>query len=152
MIWYWVVERPVYHREYREPAYYKEYQKFDIQSIPDLEGVETISNVGKFILSHPNIASKKWVYEQYDSMVGIANMSINAPSDAAVVRVMGSQKAIVITVDCNSRYVQADPEQGCAIAVAESARNIVCTGGEPVAITNCLNLEIPMYLKYTGSL
>jgi phosphoribosylformylglycinamidine synthase len=89
-------------------------------------------------------------------MVGIANMSINAPSDAAVVRVMGSQKAIVITVDCNSRYVQADPEQGCAIAVAESARNIVCTGGEPVAITNCLNFGNPyvpeVYWQFVGAI
>jgi phosphoribosylformylglycinamidine synthase len=89
-------------------------------------------------------------------MVGIANRSTNAPSDAAIVRVLGSEKSIVITVDCNSRYVQADPEQGCAIAVAEAARNIVCSGGEPVAITNCLNFGNPyvpeVYWQFVGAI
>ncbi|QHT70115.1 phosphoribosylformylglycinamidine synthase subunit PurL [Rhodocytophaga rosea] len=147
---------PVYHREYREPAYYKKYQQFDIQSVKDFENTEAISEAAKHILSHTNIASKKWVYEQYDSMVGIANRSTNAPSDAAIVRVLGSDKSIVITVDCNSRYVQADPEQGCAIAVAEAARNIVCSGGEPVAITNCLNFGNPyvpeVYWQFVGAI
>lgn len=147
---------PVYHREYREPAYYKEYQKFDIHKIEDLPNTTQITAAAKYILSHPNTASKKWVYEQYDSMVGIANRSTNAPSDAAIVRVKGTQKSIVITVDCNSRYVQADPEQGCAIAVAEAARNIVCSGGEPVAITNCLNFGNPyvpeVYWQFVGAI
>jgi phosphoribosylformylglycinamidine synthase len=147
---------PVYHREYREPAYYKEYQQFDIQSVPNLQNVADVSEVAKHLLTHPNIASKKWVYEQYDSMVGIVNVSTNAPSDAAVVRIKDTSKAIVITVDCNSRYVHADPEQGCAIAVAEAARNITCSGGEPVAITNCLNFGNPyvpeVYWQFVGAI
>jgi phosphoribosylformylglycinamidine synthase len=147
---------PVYQREYREPAYYNEYQQFDINKVEDLQNTTQITEVARYILSHPNTASKKWVYEQYDSMVGIANRSTNAPSDAAIVRVKGTQKSIVITVDCNSRYVQADPEQGCAIAVAEAARNIVCSGGEPVAITNCLNFGNPyvpeVYWQFVGAI
>ncbi len=76
-------------------------------------------------------------------MVGTANMITNRPSDAAVVAVKGTDKAIALTVDCNSRYVYADPNIGCQIAVAEAARNITCAGGEPVAITNCLNFGNP---------
>ncbi len=130
---------PVYEREYEEPTYFAEYQKFDIDSVaqPDYKAV------AKHLLSHHNIASKKWITEQYDSMVGTANASTNDPSDAAVVNVKGTNKHLVMSLDCNSRYVNADPEIGCAIAVAESARNIVCTGGEPVAITNCLNFGNP---------
>jgi phosphoribosylformylglycinamidine synthase len=76
-------------------------------------------------------------------MVGTANMSTNAPSDAAIVNIKGTKKAIALKVDCNSRYVNADPEVGCAIAVSEAARNIVCSGAEPSAITNCLNFGNP---------
>ena len=133
---------PVYERDYEEPPYYQEYKKFDIETIEEPDGKE-LSYIAKFLLQHPNIASKRWVSEQYDSMVGTANSSTNAPSDAAVVNVKGTDKNLLFTLDCNSRYVNADPEQGCAIAVAEAARNIVCTGGEPVAITNCLNFGNP---------
>src|SRR5690606_19238907 len=94
-------------------------------------------------INHPNIASKRWVINQYDSMVGAANMTTNRPSDAAVIHIKGTDKAIALTVDCNSRYVYADPDTCCAIAVAEAARNITCAGGEPVAITNCLNFGNP---------
>lgn len=76
-------------------------------------------------------------------MVGTVNMSTNAPSDASVVDIRNTDKAIALTVDCNGRYVYADPEQGCAIAVAEAARNIISSGGEPSAITNCLNFGNP---------
>jgi phosphoribosylformylglycinamidine synthase II len=132
---------PVYHREWKEPAYFAENQKFDPKSIASPEALE---EAGKFLLQHPNLASKKWVSRQYDSMVGTANASVHDPSDAAVVLVkQAKDTAIVVTVDCNSRYVYADPEKGCAIAVAEAARNIVCSGGEPVAITNCLNFGNP---------
>lgn len=131
---------PVYHREYREPAYYKEYQKFKIH---DVAVPEDLREVAQHLLSHPNIASKRWVTRQYDSMVGTANMTANRPADAAVVSVKGTRKAIVLTVDCNARYVHADPQKGCAIAVAEAARNITCAGGEPSAITNCLNFGNP---------
>ena len=131
---------PVYHREWKEPAYYAENQKFDPATIeqPDYAAV------ARYLLQHPNLASKKWVSRQYDSMVGTANVSAAEPSDASVVLIKDAKDmAMVLTVDCNSRYVHADPEKGCAIAVAEAARNIVCSGGEPVAITNCLNFGNP---------
>lgn len=146
---------PVYHREYKEPAYFQEYKKFDINSVNDIEESD-LGKVLHFLINHPNIASKKWVAEQYDSTIGRANRNTNAPSDAAVVKVHGSNKSIVITVDCNSRYVNADPEEGCAIAVAEAARNIVCSGGVPVAITNCLNFGNPylpeVYWQFVGAI
>jgi len=131
---------PVYEREYSMPAYYHENKRFTIDSVEEPEDLKVVAD---FLLAHPNIASKKWVYNQYDSMVGTVNMSTNNPSDAAVIDVRGTGKAIALTVDCNSRYVHADPEQGCAIAVAEAARNIVCSGGLPSAITNCLNFGNP---------
>ncbi len=160
---------PQYQREFREPAYYQEFKKFTIDSVPDLTPVTSSGGSGQgevlavvnHLLSHPNICSRRWVYEQYDSMVGTANRSTNAPSDAAVVQVKfpgapATDKSIVITVDCNSRYVQADPEEGCAIAVAEAARNIVCSGGEPLAITNCLNFGNPyvpeVYWQFVGAI
>lgn len=146
---------PVYTRDYKEPAYFAKYQQFDINHIPDIRDAE-IPKIAKFLLAHPNICSKKWVYEQYDSMVGTANQTTNAPSDAAVVLVKGTDKSIVITVDCNSRYVHSNPEEGTAIAVAEAARNIVCSGGEPVAITNCLNFGNPynpeVYWQFVGAI
>lgn len=146
---------PVYHREYKEPAYYQEFKKFSIDSVQDISQ-EELPKALNYLMNHPNIASKKWVAEQYDSSIGRANRNTNAPSDAAVVKVHGSQKSIVITVDCNSRYVNADPEEGCAIAVAEAARNIVCSGGVPVAITNCLNFGNPyvpeVYWQFVGAI
>jgi phosphoribosylformylglycinamidine synthase II len=131
---------PVYDRESKEPAYFQEFKKFSINTIPVPQNLKAIAD---HLVAHPNIASKRWVTDQYDSMVGTANMTANRPSDAAVVAVKGTDKAIALTVDCNSRYVNADPETGCAIAVAEAARNITCAGGEPVAITNCLNFGNP---------
>ena len=143
---------PQYKRDYKEPAYYAEYQKFKME---DVKQPEDLKEVAHFLLTHPNIASKRWVYEQYDSMVGTANMSTNAPSDAGIVNIKGTNKALAMTVDCNSRYVHADPEVGCAIAVSEAARNIVCSGGEPSAITNCLNFGNPYnpesYWQFVGS-
>ncbi|MFM1820209.1 MAG: hypothetical protein RLZZ402_568 [Bacteroidota bacterium] len=146
---------PVYHREYKEPAYFQEFKKFKIESVNDLPK-EELPKALNYMMNHPNIASKKWVAQQYDSSIGRANRNTNAPSDAAVVKVHGSQKSIVITVDCNSRYVNADPEEGCAMAVAEAARNIVCSGGVPVAITNCLNFGNPyvpeVYWQFVGAI
>jgi phosphoribosylformylglycinamidine synthase subunit PurL len=146
---------PVYHREYKEPAYFQEFKKFDINSVKDIPAAE-LPKAFDFLINHPNIASKKWVAEQYDSSIGRANRNTNAPSDAGVVKVHGSDKSIVITVDCNSRYVNADPEEGCAMAVAEAARNIVCSGGLPVAITNCLNFGNPyvpeVYWQFVGAI
>jgi phosphoribosylformylglycinamidine synthase subunit PurL len=131
---------PVYKREYSEPAYYRENQKFKIE---DVKEPVDLTEVAEHLISHPNIASKRWVTKQYDSMVGASTMTTNCPCDAAIVNVRNTDKAIALTVDCNSRYVYADPQKGCAIAVAEAARNITCAGGEPVAITNCLNFGNP---------
>jgi phosphoribosylformylglycinamidine synthase II len=131
---------PVYDREYREPAYYQEYQKSNIDDVAEPEDLKAVA---EHLIGHPNIASKRWVTNQYDSMVGTATMTTNRMSDAAVVAVKGTTKAIALTTDCNSRYVNADPQKGTSIAVAEAARNIVCSGGEPVAITNCLNFGNP---------
>ncbi len=131
---------PVYDREYREPAYYKEYKKFDINKVPE---PADLVEVARFLIAHPNIASKRWVYEQYDTMIGTGNMTTNFPSDAGVYNLKGTNKALVMTVDCNSRYVKADPMIGAMIAVSEAARNISCTGAQPLAITNCLNFGNP---------
>jgi phosphoribosylformylglycinamidine synthase subunit PurL len=144
---------PVYYRETREPAYYTEYQNFDMDMVPCPEDLQSVAME---LAGLPNIASKRWVYEQYDSMVGTKNRSTNEASDAAIVNVKGSKRAIAMTVDCNSRYVHADPEVGTMIAVAENARNIVCSGGVPSAITNCLNFGNPynpeVYWQFVGAI
>ncbi|MDB5149007.1 MAG: purL, partial [Mucilaginibacter sp.] len=131
---------PVYEREFREPAYFAENQKFNIDDVAE---PANLVEVAEHLVGHPNIASKRWVTDQYDSMVGVQTMTANRMCDAAVVAVKDTDKAIVLTTDCNSRYVYADPYKGTAIAVAEAARNITCAGGEPVAITNCLNFGNP---------
>ncbi len=131
---------PVYEREFREPAYFKRSKSFHIDQV---QQPADLVEVAKMLVSSPNIASKRWVYQQYDSMVGVNNISTNAPSDAALVRLKGTDKALAVRVDCNARYVYADPYVGAMIAVAEAARNIVCSGGQPVAITNCLNFGNP---------
>ncbi len=144
---------PVYEREYREPAYYAENKKFNMKNVPEPKDYVVTA---RQLIALPNIASKRWVYEQYDSMVGTVNMSTNRKSDATVVNIKGTNKAIVLTVDCNARYVNNDPEIGTQIAVAEAARNIVCSGGEPSAITNCLNFGNPynpeVYWQFVGAI
>lgn len=133
---------PVYDRAYKEPAYYKEAQAFSKDKVvePDMQEAKKIAT---FLAAAPNIASKRWVYEQYDSMVGTRNMTTNRPSDAGVANLKGTENAIAMTCDCNSRYVYSDPCIGTQIAVSEAARNIVCAGGDPLAITNCLNFGNP---------
>ncbi|MBS1588286.1 MAG: phosphoribosylformylglycinamidine synthase subunit PurL [Bacteroidetes bacterium] len=131
---------PVYEREYVEPKYFEEIKQFDASKISQ---PADLASVAFDLIKLPNIASKRWVYEQYDSMVGTGNTHTNEPSDAPVVRVHGTQKALACTTDCNSRYVYADPYKGGMMAVSEAARNIVCSGGIPVAITNCLNFGNP---------
>ena len=131
---------PVYDREYTQPAYIDEYKKFSIDDIPE---PTDLRDVIMKLVRNPNIASKKWVIEQYDTMVGTANMSTNFPSDAGVFNLKETSKGLAMTVDCNARYVNADPYVGAQIAVAEAARNIVCTGAQPTAITNCLNFGNP---------
>jgi phosphoribosylformylglycinamidine synthase len=131
---------PQYDREFREPAYLAKVKKFDPSSI---EVPDNLKEVAQQLVSQPNIASKRWIYTQYDSMVGTGNVSTNDPSDAAVVIAKPTGKGLALTTDCNSRYVFADPYKGAMIAVSEAARNIVCSGGLPLGITNCLNFGNP---------
>ena len=144
---------PVYERIYKAPAYLKKINEFEIDQIavPD-----DIKSIAEKIIVLPNIASKKWIYNQYDSMVGTANLNTNSPSDAAVVAVKDTSKALALTTDCNSRYVFANPYVGCMIAVSEAARNIVCSGGLPLGVTNCLNYGNPydpeVYYQFVESI
>jgi len=131
---------PQYDREYKEPSYYRESKSFNIDNVPE---PADIKEVACSLVEHPNIASRRWVYEQYDTMVRTNNMSTNFPSDAGIVNLKDTKTALALTTDCNSRYVHADPRTGAMIAVAEAARNIVCSGAKPLAITNCLNFGNP---------
>lgn len=144
---------PVYEREYKEPGYYAASKKFSMDTVEEPKNYKAVA---EFLAKHINICSRKWVIEQYDTMVGTKTMTTNAPSDAGVVNVKGTDKALLLTTDCNSRYVYADPEIGTQIAVSEAARNIVCAGGEPSAITNCLNFGNPyspeVYWQFVGAI
>ncbi len=131
---------PQYIRQYNEPKYFENINAFNIADIADITDVKAIAEE---LVCLPNIASKRWVYTQYDSMVGAANVGTNSPSDASIVLAKGTGKALAITVDCNSKYVYANPYIGGMIAVAEAARNIICSGGEPIGVTNCLNFGNP---------
>ncbi|WP_066071508.1 phosphoribosylformylglycinamidine synthase subunit PurL [Neobacillus soli] len=131
-------DAPVYHKPSAEPSYFAEFQAME-NEIPQVEDMkETLLS----ILRQPTVASKEWVYEQYDYMVRTSTV-VSPGSDAAVVRIRGTRKALAMTTDCNSRYVFLDPEMGGKIAVAEAARNIVCSGAEPLAITDNLNFGNP---------
>jgi phosphoribosylformylglycinamidine synthase len=144
---------PQYTREYKEPAYLAKINAFDPASI---EVPDNLREVAEQLIAVPNIASKRWVYVQYDSMVGAGNASTNEPSDAAIVIGKPTGKGLALTTDCNSRYVFADPYKGAMIAVAEAARNIVCSGGEPLGVTNCLNFGNPydpeIYYQFVQSI
>jgi phosphoribosylformylglycinamidine synthase subunit PurL len=131
-------EAPVYHKPSEEASYYKEFQAMEtpVPKVDDYK--ETLLA----LLQQPTIASKEWVYDQYDHQVRTSTV-VSPGSDAAVVRVRGTKKALAMTTDCNSRYLYLDPEVGGKIAVAEAARNIVCSGGIPLAITDCLNFGNP---------
>ena len=131
---------PQYERPYSEPAYLKKVKAFDSAGI---EVPDDLRSIAEQLIELPNIASKRWVAVQYDSTVGTGNTSTNQPSDAAVVLAKPTKKALAVTTDCNSRYVYADPYKGAMIAVAEAARNIVCSGGQPLGVTNCLNFGNP---------
>ncbi len=130
---------PVYKREQKYPEYLDEKHAFDFSTLPEPENIE---KTFLEVFSSPNIVSKKWVYEQYDSKVQ-TNTLVGPGSDAAVIRIKGTNKAIAATTDCNGRYVYLNPKEGAKIAVAEAARNIVCSGAKPLAITNCLNFGNP---------
>ena len=133
---------PVYKRTWKDPEYLKEIAAFNLDAVADVT-MDEAKAAALRLCNEPNIASKRWIYEQYDSMVGTINESTNLPSDAAIVKIVGSNKSLALTVDCNSRYVYADPNKGTQIAVSEAARNIRCSGGVPTAITNCLNFGNP---------
>jgi phosphoribosylformylglycinamidine synthase II len=137
---------PVYIREQKEPSYIQEKRKFDFSQLPQPKDVpasrQGIQQTFLKVFSSPNIASKRWVYEQYDSMVR-TNTIVGPGCDSAVIYIKGTNKALAMKTDCNARYVYLNPREGAKIAVAESARNIVCSGGVPLAITNCLNFGNP---------
>lgn len=131
---------PVYHRDSRRPDY------LDTAAVlPDIEDLRAheVESALLNLLGSPNIASKQWVYEQYDTMVRTGTINGPGPGDAAVVRIKGSNKGLAVKTDCNGRYVYLNPHKGGQIAVAEAARNVVCAGGRPLAITNCLNFGNP---------
>lgn len=130
---------PVYYREFRKPDYIDEINKFDVGNLPEQTD---LNYVLLKILSSPNIANKSWVYQQYDYTVG-TNTVITPGCDAAVVRIKKTNKALALKTDCNGRYVYLNPKLGAMIAVAESARNVACSGALPIAITNCLNFGNP---------
>lgn len=135
---YLAEDAPVYHKPSQEPAYFKEFQA--------MENVEpVVSDVKETLLQllqRPTIASKEWVYNQFDSAAR-TNTVVAPGSSAGVIRVRGTNKGLAMTSDCNSRYIYLDPETGGKIAVAEAARNLVCAGAEPIASTDCLNFGSP---------
>lgn len=131
-------DAPVYHKPSAEPAYYAEFQAIENTEPTVTDYKETLNK----LLQAPTIASKEWVYDQFDYQVRTSTV-VTPGSDAAVIRVRGTNKGLAMTTDCNSRYIYLDPEVGGAIAVAEAARNIVATGGTPLAITDCLNFGNP---------
>ncbi len=126
-------------RETRRPQYLDEVVHINLTEFPDFSHGDKAL---KKLLACPNIASKEWVYEQYDHMVRL-NTLVLPGSDAAVLRIKDTNKAVAISVDCNSRYCYLDPYEGAAIAVAEACRNVVCSGAEPIGLTNCLNFGNP---------
>ncbi len=130
---------PVYIREAKEPEYLKTTRAFDQTNLPM---PEDLGSVLLRLLASPNIASKRWVYQQYDHMVRTNNVILGS-GDAGVILLKESHRALSLKTDCNARYVYLNPYRGGMIAVAEAARNVVCTGAEPLAITNCLNFGNP---------
>lgn len=131
-------EAPVYHKPYTEPERIQAFKKLDPYKPNITDTEETL----KQLMQQPTVASKKSIFETYDSMVR-TNTVVGPGSDAAVLRIRGTRKALAMTTDCNARYLYLDPEKGGQMAVAEAARNIVASGGEPLAITDCLNYGNP---------
>lgn len=130
---------PVYIREQKEPDYLTVTKNFNFQNLPQ---PENIKDTFLQVFSSPNIVSKQWVYHQYDTMVR-TNTIVGPGCDAAVIYIKGTSKALAMKTDCNSRYVYLNPKEGTKIAVAECSRNIVCSGGIPLGVTNCLNFGNP---------
>ena len=133
-------EAPIYQREMKEPDYLKKVRNLDLKNIPE---PHDYNQVLLKLLDTPTIASKAWIYEQYDHMVRTDTVFLPG-HDAALVRIKGTKKGIAISTDCNGLYCYLDPYEGGKIAVAEAARNVACSGAKPLAITNCLNFGNPM--------
>jgi len=132
-------EAPVYHRPMEEPAYLREARQL---SLSDLGVPHGMTDVLLRLLASPNIASKRWVYRQYDHMVR-TNTVVVPGMGAGVVRIKGTDRALALSTDCNSRFVYLDPYLGAQLAVAEAARNVACAGAQPIGATNCLNFGNP---------
>ena len=130
---------PRYERPYTPPAYQDMLTNLNYDLLPDVRDTNAAL---LSLLESPTIASKRWVYQQYDHMVR-TNTVVRPGSDAAVVRIKGTNKAVAMTVDCNSRYCMLHPYEGAKIAVAEAARNLACSGAEPIGLTDCLNFGNP---------
>jgi phosphoribosylformylglycinamidine synthase subunit PurL len=138
-----VTDCPVYHPAARESDEIVRLRSTDVGAIsPRREEGDHLWTLQQ-LLESPTIASKTWVYQQYDSTVRANTIVGPGPADAAVVRLHGTRRAIALKTDCNGRYVYLDPRVGGRIAVAECARNVACTGAKPMAITNCLNFGNP---------
>ena len=132
---------PTYSLAASEPAYIKEVQSADLSNLPEPDDYNAVLLK---LLASPTIASKRWVYDQYDSMVQTQTTVLPGAADAAVLRLRGSgNKALALTTDCNPRYCYLDPYLGAQIAVAEAARNLSCVGATPLAVTDCLNFASP---------
>jgi phosphoribosylformylglycinamidine synthase II len=144
---------PIYKCEYKEPTFFSENKKFNIDNITQPDDLKAVAN---FLITQPNIASKQWINKQYNANEGISNQYTHPPTDAAIINIKESTKAIALTMECNSRYVNADPETGCAIAVSQAARKIVCSGAEPAATTHYMNFGNPynpeMYWQFVSSI
>lgn len=130
---------PRYERPYQPPAYQDMLTNLNYDAISDVKDANVVLLA---LMESPTIASKRWVYEQYDHMVR-TNTTVRPGSDAAVVRIKGTKKAVAMTVDCNSRYCLLHPYEGARLAVAEAARNLVCSGAAPIGLTDCLNFGNP---------
>lgn len=133
---------PIYHRDTRRPDYLDKTGAFILDDIPDIAN-DRVGESLMALLKSPNIASKRWIFEQYDTMVRTNTVVGPGASDAAVLRIKGTTRGLAAATDCNGRYVYLNPRKGAQIAVAEAARNVVCSGAQPVAITNCLNFGNP---------
>ncbi len=133
-----VDEAPVYTRPMTRPSYLDDVQKLDVAALPQIPAQDALLR----ILASPTVASKRWVYRQYDHMVR-TNSIVLAGMGAAVIRVKGTARALAMSVDGNGRYCFLDPFRGAMLAVAEAARNVACAGAQPIGATNCLNFGNP---------
>ena len=131
---------PVYSRKTVKPRYFSDIRKFNINRV---KSPKNIVQVAKKLFASPNLVSKRWAYEQFDSTIRTTNLTSGAKADAAILRIKGYERTLALTIDCNAGYVFADPYVGAMIAVSEAARNITCSGGIPLATTNCLNFGDP---------